>query len=360
MVESNPRVRSKHSPRLWHLGIIIVVFYIVLLGILLYVTYSQKYDFLQVAPIGGAIVGPTIAAFISIYLSVYSGQARITREQGRLTEIQIAEGVRKARQEHYETTVKFITDFFPMRDVNNTVTASRSNPLEVLRQYDLKKVSEMNNQGNQFVRHHIELEEFNSRKINFQDIVSLNERVMNYNTQLSVFDSLLDSKISEELADETTIQTGEEIQNPPRTGGKVSLKAARYTLKDQWKRCSEINKGELNKCASDFYPPTKVPDRNMRISLWSLETPNLLWSATPVSDADSLRINHFIFTHLRNVFVNKELFQNFSKLNELQYDIEDFVAGVNSICREISNAIVDKRYNKVAKCCPYQEIEITL
>ena len=360
MVKVSLGVGLKGGLRLWHFLATLIVFYGVLVVLLYWIATSGKYEFLQMAPLAGAIVGPTIAAFISIYLSVYSPQARATQKQGILTEIQISEMVRESRHSHYESKVKkFLEDRFPMDKI---ITSYQGRPFpgaSKLAHFDLKKFGEDKPEEISVVKAHLEVENVGKRPFKMDELNSINERVNSYNKQVDELDVLLENAIVEEFRKESSVEIEkDDLQRTPTTGAILYLPEVINAVKHQWGECSTLFNGDMNRCVQEYFPQFGDLNRSQTVSYWSLKASNINWLDRCVARVDNSSLIKSIFECVKTIFLTNMLQGKFAAVKQKQDEILNYVEKVNDLAMGIVAEIDGKRYSKVSTCCPYPDIEI--
>jgi|ACXJ01.1.fsa_nt_gi hypothetical protein len=352
--------KEKNSePRKVRFFIILVIFYFFVTLIIYVLDYKGFITTSTSVTLFAAIVGPSVPAFLAIYLSRYSEKARVSRKQELLLNISIRKEISQARKKHYEElsiklerVKKLLVTIKPRKP-----SSYPENPL-LVDEIETDKIKEFIEDAS--IKNH--MEQFKNGVYNFslQKLVDLSQDASKANQEVMGFENPILSELQSQLKPNSSItsdKTAKNIANKTCIGTDNLI----IVLFNIWMELCNSKKTE-EEFIKVYFPqrPNLNNLKNETIGNWDIETPNLKFrNQLVLTYTDNLLANYDVLDIVKAIILTPSLLSKFKKLYENGEAINQYITKAKDIIDEIKLEISELRYIEAYNCCPYHEIELS-
>lgn len=304
-----------------------------------------------------AIVGPSVPAFLAIYLSRYSEQASVSRKQEFLLNITIRKEISEARKKHYEELSgklerlkKLLLPFKARTTITN---------LLLIGELDIDKVKDLIDDAS--IKNHMEGFHNNEHTFSIKTLVSFLEDVDKVIQDVKQFeeDILSETKsLLEQYSSITSDKTAKNINNKTCIGTD-SLIIVLFNIWEELYSSKDITE---QKFIDEHFSkrPGQNNLKNETIWDWYIGTPNLTFrNGLILTYTDSLSANYDVLDIVKKLIFNISLNARFKDIYERVRGINEYIWKAEQIIDEIKEKISTGCYKEVYNCCPYPEIDLS-
>lgn len=352
--------KEKNSePRKIRFVIILVIFYF-FVTLIIYVLEYQKFITTSTSvTLFAAIVGPSVPAFLAIYLSRYSEQARVSRKQELLFNISIRKEISEARKKHYEelsTKLEKIKELLVQIKPRMT-TSYPKNPL-LVDEIETDKIKEYIEDAS--INNHMEKFKNGVQDFSLQKLVDLSQDVSKVKHEVMGFENLILSELQRQLKPNSSITSDKTAKN---TTNKTCIGTDNLiiVLVNIWMElCNSKNTKE--EFIKGYFPQRpKINNlKNETIGNWDIGTPNLKFrNQLVLTYTGNLLANYDVLDIVKAIILTPSLLSKFKELYEKTEAINQYITKAKEIIDKIKLEISEGRYTEAYNCCPYHEIDLS-
>ena len=326
----------------YYSAIILIGYYGVLrLGIQAFIS------FLEIA------IAPTVPAFVAIYLSLYTVQARAARESQKLASIQIQELIRNARKEHYEKVSEQLNALLKEINVNDLVIRKDNSTIDcsnfLLGKISIEKVKEDNFK---FARLHLNSDLRRDGKEELEKYLNSAGEADNLNDKMEQLKIEIKQQILEISNRVKGTQVSDNIDTV-KSGANISKLQAASAICKIWtsdKENNDVVVESINKILNGG-----IPAKGTSLGEIQLESILVLYASTPIARTDGYPSGLNVLKVILGVLEDRDLRKNFLDTAERIYRIKEHYKEISDEVTKITEEISKGLYTGTAECCPYME-----
>lgn len=297
-----------------------------------------------------AIVGPSVPAFLALYLSRYSEQALISRKQALLLSIRIRKEISEERRKHFENLANKLENIINyLKPISPRVTPS--NPLKIaeLLNGNMKEIIQDDS-----VKNHLNK---STTGLDLERLPTLSDDIKKFNLDIQNFEKQILDKTGMLLIDKnsfTLIDSAVAVKNKT----SISKFSLTLTLANIWMDLQKNN--NLTNCdyIQEYFPKRPDPSHleNKSEGDWTIETPSLKFRGQLIlTYTDNLYFNYDVLDIIEKLVVDVSLLEKFKSLYRRKEEIDDYENKAQEIIEKIKEQITSGEYKKIFDCCPYHE-----
>ena len=346
------RSHKGKEPSKYAFFITLVIFYFFVTLIIYVVEYMGFINTNSSITLFGAIVGSSVPAFLAIYLSRYSEQARIARKQRFYLNIRIRKEISEERKRHFQDLVK------KLEKINSflepiVVRTYPSNPL---------KIGELSKNNMEELIHCIQDNSIRNhlgkyyRGLDLEKLPSLSSDIQKFNLDVQKFEEEILKEAGKLLnAKDTFIFT--DTARPENNKTSISKSSFFLTLINIWMDLQKNNNLTNYGYIQEYFPKRPDPSHleNKSVGDWTIETPRLKFRELVLTYTDNLYANYDVLDNIKKLLSNDALLKRFKSLYLRKEEIEDYKNKAREIIENLKEQIKSEEYNKIFDCCPYHE-----
>ena len=332
-----------------------------LFTLILYIINSIGY--LQISTtvtLFGIIVGSSVPAFLAVYLSRYSDQARVSRKQELLIDIDLRNKISAEREKHYKEVSSKLLELkktispFKIRIINEYPT----NPLLVdeLNPDIAKELADDTS-----IKNHMDKFKTGSGNFSIKKLASLLEESSTVREKVKEFENSILSKLEELLNISNSIVLN---NNPENTRNKTCIGTNNLiiVLDFIWIKFYKTENATIDEFINGYFPgrPNATSLKNATIGDWDISTPNLKFqNSLNITDTDNLIANYDVLDIMKTLIVDSSLRSTFNGLYIRKEAIDEYTDTARNLIEGLIEKISSGIYGEVYNCCPYPEIDLS-
>ena len=326
----------------------ISIFYTITIVPSIIVSASFHFPGSTIVSILGIIISPSAPAFLAIYFSRYSEQARAARKSEQLADIQIHKEIRSARLAHYEDVsreLKIMREKIePDRLTNfNGNTDFKMDERDFYRPYrnDFKRALLHLKLCNQSQDHDV-----------WEDFLTSEKKVAKLNMGFDELKKGMTNRISDIAKSKSDVTVMPQTQTPIH-GAVIGINPTSLAILRIWEERPDKTRHIME--SIDSIIKDKTPDTPKAVGDLELNRLEVNYLNTTCAKMEGFKAGIQVLAVIREVMASKDLQGEFDRLLSIRSDIRSNRERLSSMIDDLIGKIEEKNYSKVAECCPYRE-----
>ena len=296
-----------------------------------------------VGELAGATIGPSIPAFLTLYFTRYSPQARST---DLLNVLEISKVVNEKRTTHYIAQLEPMIEIVSPHD--QTITLGYYT-LDFLDPFKLKEAR--NNENYHVLRNHLAIEKMMGDTFPSDRFLNFDKEVVDHNESVHLFLNKISSDVLSK-GDDLSLPHGSDIQY-------------QNLLLALWRHCASANESTPSACVDDLMPRTDLENGlNTFGGVFKWEFSSYLSVTSPAYsfqlsvNTSTIENSYKLYNAIRESYLLKTRFDEYLKLESERKNMKDFSVEVRAVLERLKRQIDGNVYKGTVECCPHSTFDV--
>lgn len=296
----------------------------------------------------GITISPSAPAFLAIYLSQYSEQAKATRKNERLVDIQIEKEISNARKSHYGIVR---VDLEGLRGQIPSIVPHNVDPIQNFSIPDLNiNESQLSQYASAVL--HLNVTRRKEHDSSFEEFLESEKKTIEFNTDLKNLEKKVKEALDRLAKSNPDVEVRESLTPLVHNGAVISSEYAVLTILNIWHNGEDTTR-KIITWVNDI--SERVPAELSYESDLFLDSTSVRYNNIQISKITAFQYGVRALEMIRDIIADKSLQQEFIRLSNTAGLILKKRETLSTQIQKIIESIQNRNYKDIADCCPYKE-----